>query len=389
MAIQNAPQRIPFGRPVIGEEERQAELDVLAGSQLVHGPRSKAFEQGFAARLGPEAAATSVASCTAGLHLVYMHLGIGTGDEVIVPAQTHVATAHAVEITGARPVFVDCERTTGNIDPDALAAAITSRTRAISVVHYLGLPVAMDAVMDIARARNHPVIEDCALAIGGAVDGVACGLIGDVGVFSFYPVKHMTTAEGGMVAGRDHDLIRSVERLKAFGYDRMLGERKVPGVYDVVALGLNYRMNELEAAIGIEQLRRLDGFDAARRRNAAALRTALAGVPRITVLADGDARHRHANYCLAVVLDDDLGPRRPEIIERMAGMGIGTSVYYPGPVPHMTYYRQKYGISLSNFPEARRISLNSIALPVGPHLAEHHMREVAAALSDVIRELPA
>src|SRR5262249_51540219 len=186
--------------------------------------------------------------------LAYMHLGIGRGDEVIVPAETHVATAHAVEITGARPVFVDCDRVSGNIDTAALEAAITDRTRAISVVHYLGLPVRMDLVNAAAAKRRLFVVEDCALAVGSSFDGVACGLLGDVGAFSFYPVKHITTAEGGMIVSRHRDVVSSIENIKAFGYDRTMAERKVPGVYDVARLGINYRMNEIAAAIGIEQL---------------------------------------------------------------------------------------------------------------------------------------
>ncbi|MFN7189987.1 MAG: DegT/DnrJ/EryC1/StrS family aminotransferase, partial [Rhodospirillales bacterium] len=161
----------------------------------------------------------------------YMHLGIGPGDEVIVPAQTHVATAHAVASTGARPVFVDCRADTGNIDPTKLEAALTPHTRAISVVHYLGLPVEMAPIMEMARARKLFVVEDCALAVGGSLGGVACGLIGDVGVFSFYPVKHLTTAEGGMVVSKHADVVASIDNIKAFGYDRAPAERKIPGVY--------------------------------------------------------------------------------------------------------------------------------------------------------------
>ena len=261
-------KEIHFGRPMIGEEERTAVLEVLSSPQLVHGPRTKEFESAFAAALGSKAHVTTVSSCTAGLHLAYMHSGIGPGDEVVVPAQTHVATAHAVEITGARPVFVDCDFNTGNIDIDAIAAALTGRTRAICVVHYLGLPVEMDRVVELAQPNDLFVVEDCALAIGASLDGAACGLLGAIGSFSFYPVKHMTTAEGGMVVSRHPDVIASIENIKAFGYDRGLGDRKVPGVYDIARLGLNYRMNEIEAAIGLEQLKKIPDFQRQRVANA-------------------------------------------------------------------------------------------------------------------------
>ncbi len=386
MNIDNT-QQIPFGRPIIGEEERAAVIDALMSPQLVHGPRAKAFEAAFAAMLGPQVTATTVASCTAGLHLAYIHLGIGAGDEVIVPAQTHVATAHSVEITGAKPVFVDCEPETGNIDVADLEAAITPRTKAISVVHYLGLPVDMAGVMALAKQHNLFVVEDCALAVGSSIDGVACGLIGDVGVFSFYPVKHLTTAEGGMVISRRPEVTASIDNLKAFGYDLNVGERKVPGVYNVMRLGLNYRMNELQAAIGVEQVKKLPGFLQQRRQNADALREAMKDIAEIRLLADGDASRVHSNYCLVGVFGPELGEKRPQIIESMKRQGIGTSVYYPGPVPHMSYYRQKYGTPDSAFPNARRISNHSLALPVGPHLHPAQMKIVAEGLKTAIKEL--
>ena len=377
---------IPFGRPMIGAEERAAVLEVLASPQLVHGPRAHAFEAAFAATLGSGAHATTVSSCTAGLHLTYLHLGLGPGDEVIVPAETHVATAHAVEITGARPVFVDCDRATGNIDVSAIERALTARTKAISVVHYPGLPVDMDAVNALARPPGIFVVEDCALAVGASLDGVACGLLGDVGVFSFYPVKHLTTAEGGMVVSVHADVVASIANLKAFGYDRTPAERKVPGVYDIARLGLNYRMNELSAAIGLEQVKKTPAMQLRRNSNMAALRRALNDVRGITLLADGDERRVHANYCLVAVLDDVLAQRRPAIIESMKASGVGTSVYYPVPIPLSAYYRTKYGARADEFPNASRISQQSIALPVGPHLDEAEMPFIAAAFARAIQE---
>jgi perosamine synthetase len=377
-------REIPFGRPLIGPEERAAVLRVLDSPQLVHGPVAKAFESAFAASLGAQAFATSVSSCTAGLHLAYMHLGLGPGDEVIVPAQTHVATAHAVEITGARPIFVDCDRTTGNIDTAALADTITDRTRALSVVHYLGLPVSIEPVIAVARKRALFIVEDCALAIGASVDGVACGLLGDVSAFSFYPVKHMTTAEGGMVVSRHRDVVGSIENLKAFGYDRTMAERKVPGVYDIARLGLNYRMNEISAAIGLEQLKKVSSFARRRAANARLLRKLLAEVAEITLLEDGNANATHANYCIAAVLDERTSARRAEIMTELRTRGVGTSVYYPVPLPLSKYYKDKYGAAGSSFPNAQRISNQSIALPVGPHLEADDMSVIATELKAAI-----
>jgi perosamine synthetase len=376
---------IPFGKPIVGDEEREAVMQVLRGTQYVHGPVAKAFEADFAAFTGG-GHATSVSSCTAALHLCYFDLGIAAGDEVIVPAQTHVATAHAVELMGGTCVFVDADPKTGNIDTQAVAAAVTPRTRAISLVHYLGLPADMDAINAIAKKHALFVVEDCALAIGSRYRNVQCGLIGDAGCFSFYPVKHITTAEGGMVISKHEDLIRRIERKKAFGVDRTASERTIPGVYDVTMLGFNYRMNEIEAAIGREQMKRIPGFLAKRAENAAILRKGLSEIAEVELLSAGGGDYEHSNYCIAAILNDATAPRRYDVIARLKAMGIGTSVYYPAAVPHLKYYKDKYKAPASAFPHASRISNQSIALSVGPHLDGDDMDYTANSLKTAIKE---
>jgi perosamine synthetase len=372
-------RQIPFGRPMIGEEERAAVLDVLAGPILVHGPRAAQFESDFAAYTGAPHA-VSVSSCTAGMHLVYFALGLGAGDEVIVPAQTHAATAHAVELTGATPIFVDAEAETGNIDISAIERVATARTKAVAVVHYLGMPVDMAPLVTLAKSRGWFVLEDCALALGSRLDGVHVGLLGDAGVFSFYPVKHITTAEGGMVVTRDANLAKELKLKKAFGVNRSHGERAVPGVYDVEALGFNYRMSELHAALGIAQLKKADVFLARRKANYQALAASLAGVPGLRLLRSSGGRFESSYYCLSILLAPSLIARRLDIVERLKEQGIGTSVYYPHAVPHLAYYRRKYGYREDSFPVARSISDGSIALPVGPHLDERDMRDIGDAV---------
>lgn len=377
---------IHFGRPMIGDEERNAVMEVLDGPILVHGPRSAAFEEGFAGWTGvPHCVAVS--SCTAAMHLVHFALGLKPGDEVIVPAQTHAATAHAVEFTGAGCVFVDAERRTGNIDLDAMEAAITPRTRAISIVHYLGLPVDMDRLNRIASAHDLFVLEDCALAIGTRLNGSHAGGLGDAGCFSFYPVKHMTTAEGGMIVTRNEALASRLARLRAFGVDRHMGERTIPGVYDVTMLGYNYRMNEIQAAIGIAQVKKLDDFLIRRRRNFAALDRLLREITEITLFDAPPENAQHACYCMIAILSNALAPKRTEIVASLNAAGVGTSIYYPRPVPHMSYYREKYGHAPNSFPDAAWISGNGIALPVGPHLDEEDMRYIADTLKDSITKV--
>lgn len=376
---------IPFGRPLIGPQEKAAVAAVLDGPMLVHGPRAKQFEADFAAFCGG-GSAVSVSSCTAALHLFYFSRGVGPGDEVIVPAQTHVATAHAVELTGARPVFVDAEPATGNIDPDQIEAAVTPCTKAISVVHFLGEPADMERINAIAAKHGLLVLEDCALSLGASRSGVHTGLLGDAGCFSFYPVKHMTTAEGGMLLTRHPDLARDVSLKRAFGVDRVVGERAVPGVYDVVALGLNYRMNEIQAALGQVQLTRVRGFLEAREANHHVLSEGLAGIDEIALFASQGPEVTPSRYCLSILLRDKVAARRFEIIGGLKARGVGTSVYYPKPVPHMRYYRDKYGFGPETFPVAARISSTCIALPVGPHLGADDMRYIVKALKETLLE---
>ncbi len=226
-------RKIPFGKPWITAAEREAVLRVLEGDILTHGPQARAFEEEFAAFMGAGAHCLTVSSGMAALHLAYWQLGIGAGDEVIVPAQTHVATVHAVEVVGATPVFADCDRATGNIDPQAVARLVTPRTKAIGIVHYNGIPCDMDAIMAIAERGSLKVVEDCALAVGARYRGKHVGLFGDAAIFSFYPVKHITTGDGGMFATRHADLSARVAKARAFGVDRSFGERDVPGLYDV------------------------------------------------------------------------------------------------------------------------------------------------------------
>jgi len=360
-------RKIPFGKPLIGEDEKQAVIDVLNGPILVHGPKAKEFENKFSEYTGA-LQSVSVSSCTAAMHLAYFDLGIGPGDEIIVPAQTHVATAHAVEYCGAKPVFVDAEMKTGNIDIDQIEALITNRTKAIAVVHFLGMPVDMDRVNAIAKKYNLFVLEDCALAIGSYYNGIHAGLHGDVGCFSFYPVKHMTTAEGGMLITKHSDLAERINRKKAFGVDRVVGERKIPGIYDVDMLGYNYRMNELQSALGIVQLSRMDSFLRKRETNYSALEKGLREIEEIDFLETSNSQFTSSYYCLSILLDNKYKDKRFELVSILNANGVGTSVYYPKPVPHMKYYKEKYQYSENSFPNAARISDESIALPVGPHL---------------------
>lgn len=384
-----ASRTIPFGRPWITDEDRQAVLEVLQGHILTHGPRGKQFEEEFAAFLDDECYCVSVSSCKAALHLAYHQMGIGPGDEVIVPAQTHTATANAVELVGARPVFVDCEPDTGNIDPSEIESRITPRTKALSLVHFLGIPCDMDAIMSIAEHHGLKVVEDCALAVGTRYKGIHVGLFGDAGCFSFYPVKHITTGEGGMFVTCDKQGAETVAKLRAHGVDRSHTERTIPGMYDVVMPGFNYRMSELQAALGRQQLTRIQEILERRQANFTQLKSLLSDVENVSVLGAVKEGAASSYYCLSVVLHGKLRRHRDEIVGKLNQAGVGTSVYYPHPVPRMTYYRNKYGFQAEAYPNAVAISDYSIALPVGPHVTSPDIEYIAEKFKQIVEEINA
>lgn len=376
-------RNIPFGRPMLGEEEKKAIDDVLDSGILAHGKRLEAFEAAFAGFTGAPHA-VGVANCTAALHMVYVQLGIGPGDEVIVPAQTHTATAHAVELTGAWAVFVDAELETGNIAIDQIESLITPRTRAISVVHFLGMPVDMPRIMAIAEKHSLAVVEDCALAVGTRLDGKHAGLWGDAGCYSFYPVKHITTGEGGMVISKHQDLAEGIRKLRAFGMDKHVNERKVAGMYDIQGLGFNYRMNEISAAMGGEQMKKLPGFLEKRHENHENLKNTVKEIPGVLTFRDCKPGEEHSHYCFALLLSPELKPYRLKIKEYLKEKGVGTSIYYPNPVPRMQYYAEKYGYEPELFPAAEQVSDGSIALSVGPHLMSSDYQYVTDKVKEAI-----
>lgn len=381
-------KKIPFGKPLIDDSEKKAVLSVLDSSILVHGSTTTQFENKFS-KYTKAPNAVSVSSCTAGMHLIYFALGYGPGDEVIVPAQTHVATAHSVELTGAKPVFIDSELNSGNIDIDAIESAINPKTKAIAIVHYLGVPVDMKKVSKIAKKYNLFLIEDCALALGAKIDDIHVGLHGDAGVFSFYPVKHITSAEGGMIILRDSELARKLSLIKAFGVNRTYGERKIPGVYDTTALGFNYRMSELHAAVGSVQLDKFPSFLKKRKNNFEILEEHLREIGHIQVLPQPSDSHIISSYyCLGLILNKDLAPKRSELINILSDQGIGTSVYYPHPVPRMTYYKKKYNdYDKKKYLNASILSDCMIALPVGPHLNLEDMEIISDKFKKALKRI--
>ncbi len=349
--------RIHFARPMYNSAEQQAAAFVLKKRRLTSAGQVKAFEEQFQTFVGG-GQAVAVSSCMAALHLSYLTLGVAPGDEVVVPALTHVATAHAVELVGATPRFVDCHPESGNMDPDRIEEAITEKTRAISVVHFLGTPGYMRSILAIARKHNLLIIEDCALALGTrhGFESTHVGLIGDIGCFSFYPCKHITTGEGGMFLTRNPELAERARYMRSFGI--------TDDKSDVISLGLNYRMTEMQGIIGQEQMRKLPTFLKIRRRNMELLRG---------ILQDRGFKVIGGDYALSVFVPTG---NRDEVRHRLLQERIETSVYYARPVCDFTYYRRKYP-GFVDVPHARAICDQTITLPVGPHLIPKDIRWMA------------
>lgn len=373
---------IPFGKPQISDCELDAIRDVMESGMLVHGKVTPAFEEAFAERIGTKHA-VAVSSCTAGLHLTLFVKDIGPGDRVAVPAMTHVATAHCVELTGATPVFVDADPLSGNMSADLLDSQ-DEPLAAIMPVHYLGTPCDMDRINAVAERHGAFVLEDCAIALDSDYKGRKAGNLGLAGSFSFYPVKQMTSIEGGMVSTNDDALADALRKRRAFGYNRALGDRAKPGIYDVDQLGFNYRMSEVEAAVGLAQLSRLDEFHAARASNYNALAAALSEIEELTLFPGQHETAQPSYYCLNTVLPKDRSIDRDQVMDHLKAAGIGFSVHYPGAVPLFTYYKEKYGYKEGQFPVAEWLAAQTLSLPLGPHLPEDGVNRIATALKDAL-----
>ena len=328
--------KIQFGYPQIDNIEKKLVNKILSGPILAHGPYVKKFEEKFAKYTGAPYA-ISVSSCTAGMHLFFFCLGIKKGSEVIVSSQTHVATAHAIELNEAKPIFVDAEKNNGNIDTQKIVKAINSKTVAISINHLNGIPANMPEVMKISKKFKLKVLEDCATSLGAKIDNRHVGLFGDAGVFSFYPVKHITTGEGGMIITKDKKLAKKLRYAKAFGVDKSFSERKVNGLYNCISLGLNYRMNEISAALGVSQIKKFPKFLSLRKKNFLYFSSLISHNKNFRIVKPIKKNFENSFYALNIILKNKIRLYRNEIILMLKKKNIATSIYYPHPVPRLSY----------------------------------------------------
>ena len=351
-------RNIPFSAPDITQAEIEAVNEVIRSGWLAHGKYSKRLEELFCEFTGAKYA-TTVSNCTAGLHLSCLSSGFGSGDEVIVPAQTHTATSHAVEYTGAKAVFADVHPITGNILSEEILKKLTPATRGIIPVHIAGYPCDMGEIKKICDEHNLVLIEDCAHAIGTRYNGKHVGNIGISGCFSFYPTKQISTGEGGVVISNDKSVIDFINKHKAFGIDTPPEMRTRPGVYDVQGLGYNFRMTDFQAALGAGQMERYDVNLAKRQANAKLYCKLLEDNEQIGFTEFTDD---NSYFLFQVLIMPPID--RDSVLIKLKESGIGVSIHYPTPVPLMSYYRKKYGYTQNDFPNAVRYGNRVISLPV-------------------------
>src|SRR3954451_207760 len=369
-----------FGRPLIGEEEIAEVVDSMRSGWVGTGPKVQRFERDLEAYIGA-GHVRCVGSCTAALILALRVLQIGAGDEVLVPAMTFVASANAVEHAGATPVLVDCEPLTGLIDLDAAERAITPRTRAIMPVHLAGRPIDLDRLAALRDGHGLHVIEDAAHAIGAEWRGTRVGAHGKLTAFSFYVTKNITTIEGGALATGDLEVAERVERLALHGLSLGAWARFSDAGYrhyEVVEPGFKFNMTDVQAAVGLHQLPRLDAWIDERAAQWARYDELLAGL-RLALPAAAQEGTRHARHLYTVLVGRDAGLSRDALLEALTERRIGVGVHYRGVHLH-TYYRDKYDLREADFPHATDISERTFSLPLGQGLTEADQRDVAEAL---------
>lgn len=372
---------LPFCKPSISPVEEQAVLDVLRSGWLTTGPRCSDFERAFALRVGA-AHAVSLASATAGLHLVLRALGIGPGDEVITPSLTWVSTPNLITLAGATPVFVDVDRDTLMVNADHIRAAITPRTRLILPVHFAGAPVDMEPLRALAAERGVALVEDAAHAIGTDLRGRPVGSSG-TSLFSFHPIKNITTGEGGMLCTDDADLADRVRRLKFHGLGLDAFDRRMQGrspQAEVLEPGFKCNLTDMAAALGLAQLGRLDDFNTRRAYWEGRYREALRDLPGLLPLSAPSHPHRHAHHLFIVrILPEHAGLDRDAFMAALKARNIGTGLHFRAA--HLQkYYREAGGWRGCPLPNTEWNSERICSLPLFPDLTESDFQDVLAAI---------
>lgn len=380
------PAPLPYNRPDITDEEIAAVVQTLRSGWLTTGPKTREFEAAFAAYVGAHHA-VAVNSATAALHLALDAAGVGPGDEVITTPLTFAACANVIVQQGARPVLADVSPDDLNIDPGQVERRLTPRTRAVMAVHYAGQPCRMDELLDITRRRGVFLLEDAAHAVGAAYRGRMIGSLGDATAFSFYATKNLTTGEGGMLTTNRAEVAERVRLMTLHGMNRDAWKRYAHGgswYYEVVAPGYKYNMSDLQAALGLVQLRRLEAMNARRAALAARLTAHLSACAAVQPpIVRPEVRHAWHLYVIRLRLEA-LRIDRATFITELGRRGIGASVHFI-PIHYHPYYREGFGFRHGDFPVAEDAYARLISLPLYPGMSEADVDRVAEAVLDVVR----
>lgn len=379
---------LPFGVPAIGEEEIAEVVDTLRSGWIGQGKKVERFEREFAAAVGaPHAVAVS--SCTAALHLSLLVAGVGAGDEVIVPAMTFSASATAVLHAGGTPIFCDCDPHTLVLDMEDVARRVTERTKAVLPVHFGGLPCDMDALLDFSRERGLAVVEDAAHAVGAWLDGRAVGSFESLCCFSFYPNKNLTTGEGGMVTLRDAAAAAKLRSLRLHGLSTDAWKRYATHTYvpsELQALGFKYNLTDLQAAIGLHQLAKLERHQRRREELAARYDRTLSSVPGVALQPRTLPGHevRHALHLYLLLLDlARFSISRNEIVAALRAENIGAAIHYRAL--HLEpYFVERFGHRREDFPHAAAASDHVLTLPLSPGMSDEDADDVIRATTRVL-----
>lgn len=383
---------LPLSRPALGEEEEAAIVQSLRSGWITSGPRVAELEGIFRETTGaPHAVA--VASATAGLHIVLAALGIGPGDEVVTPSMTFASTVNQVVLRGGTPVFADCDYGTLQALPDALAAGITSRTKAVIPVHFAGAPADLDPIRAAADRAGIPLIEDAAHAVGTAYKGVPAGgpphpgAAGNIAVFSFHPIKNITTAEGGMVTCYDDALAARLRLLRFHGIERDAWKRYGKGGtphYDIREPGYKYNLTDLHAAVGVVQMRKVAALNARRAELAGRYFAGLSGVPGIDHPEAVPYPHAHSWHLFIVKV---TGIDRDAFIAGLAERNVGVGVHFP-PCHLLSYVRERFGTREGDLPETERAGRRIVSLPLFPGMTDGDADYVCEAVREILAGVP-
>jgi UDP-4-amino-4-deoxy-L-arabinose-oxoglutarate aminotransferase len=373
---------LPFSRPSIHHEDIEAVVRCLKSGWITTGPICQAFEEKFMKMTGGSHA-VSLCSGTAGMHLLLLALGLGEGDEVITPSMTFASTVNLITLCGAKPVFVDIEYGTLNIDARRIEGKITGRTKAIIPVHFAGAPADMDRILEAAARWSVPVIEDAAHAAGASYKGVPAGGFGQIAVFSFHPIKNITTGEGGMIVHSDDALESKLRLLRFHGIERDAWKRYGKGgnpEYDIRAPGFKYNLTDIQAALGLAQLSRLEQMNLRRARLAGLYMKGLEGIEGIDLPVLPDYIHLHAWHLFVIKV---VSMDRERFMKKLSDHQIGYGIHFPA-AHRLRYVREGFGTSVGDLRETELASDRIVSLPLFPDMKDEDVSYVCDAIREIL-----